>query len=73
LDARLDKRARILMQRLAAKPTAGLPQACRARWEIEMLFNVLKNGCRVEALQLGMIERIERALAVPGGDMASLI
>jgi hypothetical protein len=25
----------------------------RARWEIEILFNVLKNGCRVEALQLG--------------------
>jgi IS4 transposase len=22
----------------------------RARWEIEILFNVLKNGCRVEAL-----------------------
>jgi len=36
----------------------------RARWEIEMLFNVLKNGCRVEALQLGAIERLERALAL---------
>ncbi|WP_423250044.1 hypothetical protein [Burkholderia cenocepacia] len=24
----------------------------RARWEIEMLFNVLKTGCEVEALQL---------------------
>ena len=24
----------------------------RARWEIEMFFHVLKNGCRVEALQL---------------------
>lgn len=36
----------------------------RARWEIEMLFNILKNGCRVEALQLGTIERIERALAL---------
>jgi transposase len=24
----------------------------RARWEIEMYFHVLKNGCRVEALQL---------------------
>jgi IS4 transposase len=23
----------------------------RARWEIEMFFNVLKNGCKVEALQ----------------------
>ena len=25
----------------------------RCRWEIETLFQVLKNGCRVEALQLG--------------------
>jgi len=24
----------------------------RARWEIEMFFHVLKNGCRIEALQL---------------------
>lgn len=36
----------------------------RARWEIEMLFNVLKNGCRVEAMQLGAMERLERALAL---------
>jgi hypothetical protein len=36
----------------------------RARWEIEIFFHVLKNGCRVEALQLGTVERIERALAV---------
>jgi hypothetical protein len=28
-DARLNKRARTLMERLAAKPTAGVPQACR--------------------------------------------
>ena len=30
----------------------------------DVLFNVLKNGCRVEALQLGTIERLERALAL---------
>lgn len=36
----------------------------RARWEIEILFNVLKNACRIEALQLGSMERIERALAL---------
>ena len=35
----------------------------RARWEIEMLFHVLKNGCRVEALQLAL-EAIERALTL---------
>ena len=36
----------------------------RARWEIEMFFNVLKNGCRVESMQLGSIAGIERALAL---------
>ena len=36
----------------------------RTRWEIELLFLTLKEGCRIEALQLSSIERIERALAV---------
>ena len=36
----------------------------RARWEIEIYFHVLKNGCRVEALQLASMPRIERALAM---------
>ena len=36
----------------------------RARWEIEIFFNILKNGCRVEALQLNHITKIELALAV---------
>ncbi len=36
----------------------------RARWEIEVYFNVLKNGCEVEQLQLSAIERVERALAL---------
>ncbi|XYI40321.1 hypothetical protein DAMDJJ_19520 [Cupriavidus necator] len=36
----------------------------RARWEIELLFNILKNACRVEALQFSAIERLERALAM---------
>ena len=36
----------------------------RARWEIEMFFHVLKNGCNVEALQLSQIDRVERALAL---------
>lgn len=55
---------------LTNRPVDGL-EACvelidwyRARWEIETFFNVLKNGCRVEALQLGTIERLERALAL---------
>jgi hypothetical protein len=33
----------------------------RCRWEIETLFHVLKNGCRVEALQLGEIKKLEVA------------
>lgn len=36
----------------------------RARWEIELFFNVFKNGCKVEAMQLKSIDRIERALAL---------
>jgi hypothetical protein len=36
----------------------------RARWEIELLFLVFKEGCKVEALQLGTMERLERALAL---------
>ncbi|MCC2869218.1 MAG: IS4 family transposase [Candidatus Accumulibacter phosphatis] len=36
----------------------------RARWDIEIFFNVLKNGCRVETLQLGHVDKIELALAV---------
>lgn len=36
----------------------------RARWEIETPFNVLKNGCQVEGLQFGTIERLECVLAL---------
>jgi hypothetical protein len=36
----------------------------RCRWEIETFFHVLKNGCRVEALQLGCVAKLELALAV---------
>jgi hypothetical protein len=47
-----------------------LQEACelidwyRARWEIEMFFNVLKEGCRVEQLQLGDTGRLQTALAL---------
>lgn len=36
----------------------------RCRWEIETLFHVLKNSCRVEALQLGSVAKLELALAL---------
>jgi hypothetical protein len=49
----------LLTNRLAASAAevVELIDWYRARWEIEMLFNVLKNGCKVEELQLGTIER----------------
>lgn len=55
---------------LTNRPAPTLEQAVelidwyRARWEIEIYFHVLKNGCEVEALQLSAIDRIERALAL---------
>jgi transposase len=36
----------------------------RTRWEIERFFDILKNACRVEALQLSTMDRLERALAL---------
>ena len=49
---------------LSLEQAARMIDWCRARWEIEMFFHVLKNGCRIEALQLGSIEKIERALVL---------
>jgi hypothetical protein len=34
------------------------------RWEIETFFHVLKNGCRVEVLQLGEVKKLELVLAI---------
>ena len=36
----------------------------RARWEIELFFLVLKEGCRVERLQLSDTKRLQTALAL---------
>jgi hypothetical protein len=57
---------RLLTNRTAAtlEAVVELIDWYRARWEIELLFLVFKAGCRVEALQLSTIERIERALAL---------
>ena len=33
-------------------------------WQTEIYFHVIKNGCKVEALQLSAVDRIERALAL---------
>ncbi len=57
---------RLLTNRAAADLDAAvqLIDWYRCRWEIETLFHVLKNGCRVEALQLGSMAKLELALAV---------
>src|SRR5512143_1432545 len=36
----------------------------RRRWLVEVFFRIWKSGCRVEALQLGTLERLERALVI---------
>ncbi len=36
----------------------------RRRWLVEVFFRIWKSGCRVEALQLGSLERLERALVI---------
>jgi hypothetical protein len=57
---------RLLTNRHAEK----LADACElidwysARWEFEIFFNVLKNGCEDEELQLSALDRLERALTL---------
>ncbi len=36
----------------------------RRRWLVEIFFRIWKSGCRVEVLQLGTLERLERALVI---------
>ncbi len=57
---------RLLTNRAAStlKEAVELVDWYRCRWEVELLFLTLKAGCRVEALQLSSMQRIERALAV---------
>jgi len=56
---------RLLTNRLASTPAeaAELIDWYRCRWEIELFFDILKNGCKVEALQLSAMPRLELALA----------
>ena len=57
---------RLLTNRTAttAEQIVELINWYRARWEVEIYFHVLKNGCEVETLQLGTVDRVERALAL---------
>jgi IS4 transposase len=60
----------VVWRLLTNREASTLEQACdlidwyRARWEIELFFLVLKEGCRVEQLQLGDSERLQTALAL---------
>ncbi|BDE70848.1 IS4 family transposase [Delftia lacustris] len=60
----------VVWRLLSNRPVDTLKQAVelidwyRARWEIELYFLILKESCRIEALQLGDVERIETALAL---------
>ena len=55
---------------LSNRPATTLAQAAEliqwygARWGIEVFFRIFKTGCRVEALQLSTLERLEPALAL---------
>ena len=60
----------VVWRLLTNREASTLEQACelidwyRARWEIELFFLVLKEGCRVERLQLGDSDRLQTALAL---------
>ena len=55
---------------LTNRPATTLAQAAEllnwygSRWSIEVFFRIFKTGCRVEALQLSTVERLEPALAL---------
>ena len=42
----------------------AIAQVYAARWQVEQFFDVLKNGCKVEKLQLRTVGRLEVALAL---------
>jgi hypothetical protein len=43
---------------------AELIDCYRCKWEVEIFFDALKNGCKLEARQLLSIERLEPAQAL---------
>ena len=57
---------RLLINRMAEtlEAVVELIDWYRRRWLVEIFFRILKSGCRVEALQLGTLERLERALVI---------
>ena len=57
---------RLLTNRPATRLEAAveLIEGYRRRWLVEIFFRMLKSGCRVEALPLSTLERLERALVI---------
>jgi Transposase Tn5 dimerisation domain len=55
---------------LTSLPVADFPSACtvvqwyRCRWEIELFFRVLKQGCQIERLRLQTDQRLLNAIAL---------
>jgi hypothetical protein len=55
---------------LTSLPVADFPSAClvlqwyQCRWEIELLFRVLKQGCQIEPLRLQTDQRLLNAMAL---------
>jgi len=55
---------------LTSVPVSNFSEAClvmqwyRARWEIELFFRVLKQGCQIERLRLETAHRLLNALAI---------
>ena len=57
---------RLLTNRTVAtlEDVAELIDWYRCRWEVELFFHILKNGCKVEELRLSTIDRLKLALAL---------
>jgi len=55
---------------LTSLPVVDFPRACtvvpwdRCRWEMELLFRVLKQGCQIEQLRVQTEQRLLNALAI---------
>lgn len=62
-DARLNKRARLLMERMAAEPTASVPQACHGWGETIAAYRFFDNEkvhrsvCKTPPSLISMVRR----------------
>lgn len=63
-DARLDRRAKKLIERLAAKPAASIPEACNGWSETCAAYRFLRNSDEVAVGALSYFQ--QTGVAVPG-------